>query len=46
MEKLEVVGLLSGTEGDSVVPKTKMSHWSVRTKITKEESEEPKGTET
>ena len=42
-EKLEVVGLLSGTEGGSVDPERKMGHWSGRTKITKEESEELKG---
>ena len=44
MEKLEVVGLLSRTEGGSVDLEWKMGHWSARIKITKEESEEPKGT--
>ena len=42
-EKLEVVGLLFMTEGGSLDPKGKMCHWSARIKITKEESEEPKG---
>ena len=32
MEKLEVVGLLSRTEGGSVDPKGKMGHLSDRTK--------------
>ena len=46
MEKLEVVGHLSRTEGGSVDPKGKIGHWSARTKITKEESEELEGAET
>ena len=45
MEKLEVVGLLSGTEGGSVDPKKKVGHWSARIETTKEGSEEPKGAE-
>ena len=44
-EKLEVAGLLSRTEGGSVDPEGKMSHRSARIKITREESEEPKGAE-
>ena len=45
MEKLEVVGHLSRTEGGSVDPKGKMGHWSTRTSTTQEESEEQKGAE-
>ena len=45
MEKLEVVGLLFRTDGGSLDPEGKMGHWSAWTKITKEESEEPKGAE-
>ena len=37
MEKLEVVGFLSGTEGGSVDPKRKMDHWSDHTKVATEE---------
>ena len=36
MEKLEVIGGLSGTEGGSVDPERKMGHWSARIKTTKE----------
>ena len=32
MEKLEVIGLLSGTEGGAVDPKGKIGHWSARMK--------------
>ena len=39
-ERLEVVGLWSGTEGGSVDPKEKIGHRSARTKNTCEESEE------
>ena len=40
------VGLfLPRTKGGTVDPKGKMGHWSARTKITREESEEPKGAE-
>ena len=45
MEKLEVVGLLSGAEGGSVDPVRKMGHWSARMESAKEGSEEPKGAE-
>ena len=45
MEKLEVVSPRSGTEGGSVDPKGKMGHRSARIKITKADSEEPKGAE-
>ena len=45
MEKLEVVGPWSGTEGGSVDPEGKMGHRSARTKITKEESAKPKEAE-
>ena len=37
MEKLEVVSLLSRTDGGSVDPEGEMGHWSARTRITKEE---------
>ena len=46
MEKLEVVGHLSRTEGGSVDPTGKIGHWSARSKITKEECEELEGAET
>ena len=44
MEKPDVEGLLSGTEGASVDPKRKMVHWSARIKTTKREkrSERPR----
>ena len=42
MEKLEVVGPWSGTEGGSVDRKGKMGHKSARTKVAREESEKPK----
>ena len=45
IQKLEVVGLMSGTEGESVDPEGKMGHWSARIMRTKAESEEPKGAE-
>ena len=45
LEKLEVVGHLSRIKGGSVDPKGQMGHWSARTKITKEESEEQKEAE-
>ena len=36
---------MSRAEGGSVDIKGKIDHWSARTKVTKEESEEPRGTE-
>ena len=45
MEKLEVVGPLSRTEGGSVDPSGKMSHRSDPTNVTKEEKEELKEAE-
>ena len=45
MEKLEVVGPWSGTEGGSVDPKGKMGHRSARAKAAKEESEKLKEAE-
>ena len=45
MEKLEVVGPWSGTEGGSVGPQRKIGHRSVRTKIAREESDKPKEAE-
>ena len=45
MEKLEVVGPWSGTEGGSAHPKMKMGHRSARTKVEREESEKPKEAE-
>ena len=46
MEKLEVEGGPSQTEGGSVGPNGKVGHWSVRIKNTKAGSEEVKGVET
>ena len=43
MEKLEVVGFVSGTEGGCVDPKREMGHWSAQIKTTKEGSDELKG---
>ena len=45
MEKLEVEGILSGTEDGSVDADRKMDHWSARIKTTKAGSEELKGAE-
>ena len=45
MEKLEVVGPWSRTEGGSVDHQRKMGHRSVRTKIAREESDKPKEAE-
>ena len=45
MEKLEVEGGSSTTEGGSMDPQWKVGHWSVRIKTTKGGSEEVKGAE-
>ena len=45
MEKLEVIGPWSGTEGGSVDPKGKMGHRSARKQAAKEESEKLKEAE-
>ena len=45
VEKLEVIGQWSGTDGGSLDPKGKMGHWSARIKSTEEGSEEVKGAE-
>ena len=42
MEKPEVIGPWSGTEGGSVDPKGKMDHRSARTKITNDGNEKMK----
>ena len=45
MEKLEVIGPWSGTEGGSADPKSEMGHWSVRVKAAGEEREKLKEAE-
>ena len=45
MEKLEVDESFSVTEGGFMDPERKADHWSARTVLTKEESEEVKGAE-
>ena len=45
VEKLEVEGSFSVTEGGSMDTERKADHWSARTVLTKEESEEVKGAE-
>ena len=45
IEKLEVVGLWSGTEGGSVDPTGKIGHRSAGTIVAREESEKPKEAE-
>ena len=45
MEKLEVEGSFSVAEGGSMHSEGKADHWSARMVLTKEESEEVKGTE-
>ena len=42
MEKLEVEGSFSVAEGGSMDPERKADHWSARTVLTKEKSEEVK----
>ena len=43
VEKLEVEESFSVTEGGFMDPERKADHWSARTVLTKEESEEVKG---
>ena len=45
MEKLQVEGSFSVTEGGSMDPERKADHWSARTVLTKEECEGVKGAE-
>ena len=45
MQKLEVEGSFSVTQGGSMDPEMKADHWSTRTVLTKEESEGVKGAE-